>query len=202
MRFLIASSFAFTVAACGGSSGLNTGGGGDLAKAPDLGQSSDLALPPDLSSSGDFAVPPDLAESLPDGLSCGNQTCGGSQKCCVMLKGMMATPTCMDSCPDGDFTVACDGPESCMGNPCCVIIKNAKVSGGGAMCTDQPTACPPAVDIQTQSGMDRLCHVDADCTSGAPNTQLPKCCTVKQNGNPAHICLNMLYAQIAGGTCP
>lgn len=207
MRAIMACSIALFAAGCG-SGGLSTGGGSDLAVAPDLARAPDLATPPDMASPppvADLAVPSDLSQTPPydaAGVACGMQTCGGKQKCCVMLKGMMAMPMCMDSCPDGDFTVACDGPEDCKGNPCCVSINNAMIDGAGAQCTMQPDSCPPKVDIQSRSGMDRLCHIDADCTAGAPNTQLPSCCTLMQNGNAAHVCLSKIFAQFLGATCP
>ncbi len=189
------------VAGCGGDEGItNTG---DMSTVPDMAKTTpppDIAVPPDL------AMPPpaDMAYNPPkdaDGVGCGNMQCQVGEVCCVSVNGMQAMTMCAQSCPDGGVAVTCDGPEDCMGNPCC-----AKLSGGGlggVMCTMAQNACPPQFDIQQMMGQTRLCHVDGDCTAGAPNTNLPLCCTVKdQNGNAAHICLNKQFAAFAGGSCP
>jgi hypothetical protein len=117
-----------------------------------------------------------------------------------MFNGMMATGGCADSCADGSVAVMCDGPEDCMGNPCCAQFSN--MGFGAISCTQSTASCPPAIDPQAMTGQTRLCHQDGDCTVGDPTTKLPLCCTVMQNGNAAHICLNKLYAGFAGGTCP
>jgi hypothetical protein len=208
MRFAYACALALVAAGCGGN-GLSTGAG-DLATAPipDLSTGPDFAVGPDLTPAAgpeDMSIPPDLTqvEPLPDsGISCGNMSCALGQKCCVLVKGMQVMPSCMDSCPDGDVTLACDGPENCDGNPCCINIKNGGFTGG-AMCNTKPTDCAPAIDIQTQSGMDRFCHTDNDCTSGLPGgSMLPLCCTISLTGSSAHVCLNKLFAGFIKATCP
>src|SRR5207302_452280 len=72
-------------------------------------------------------------------------------------------------------------------------------------CTQKPDDCQPMIDLQTFSGMDRFCHVDADCTRNAPNNQqLTQCCTLTQNGQAVHVCLNQMLAGFSQGaaTCP
>ncbi len=218
MRFTLACAFALSVAGCGGS-GLQTGTG----DSPDMAQVAapgpDLAMQatpgPDLAiiEFEDMAAPvetPDLAQPpeppADAGIQCGNQTCPLGQKCCATFGNGMASATCMDSCGDGALTIACDGPEQCGGNPCCVDVQNAMFNGG-AMCTAAPTDCAPTFDIQKRSGMDRLCHNDNDCTSGAANSQAPNCCTITQGGASVHTCLNKNFVGLLGfagikATCP
>jgi hypothetical protein len=159
----------------GGGSG-GTGGGGGSAPA-------DLAMGPDLQNA----------------LMCGNTVCTSGQQCCVT--GM--TPTCAASCGDGGFQAQCNSPAQCGGNPCCITI------GSGFMvqsvvCTNGPSECPPMVDPGTQSGKDRACKVDADCTAGLPSMpapQLPDCCTNTQTMQK--VCFNKSYIQfVSGWTCP
>ncbi|MDB4965437.1 MAG: hypothetical protein JWN44_1126 [Myxococcales bacterium] len=141
----------------------------------------------------DMAQPQDLANAF----MCGSTYCPPNQKCCV--NGM--TPTCATSCPgDGGFVAECKGPENCGGNPCCITI------GSGFMiqdvvCTTSPSACPPMVNVQTQSGMDRACKVDTDCTAGVSMPSLPDCCTNTMTAQK--VCFNKSYTQfVQGWTCP
>lgn len=143
----------------------------------------------------DLAMPADLANAF----SCGNTVCMGGQKCCVT--GM--TPMCAASCSDGGFEAQCNGPANCGGNPCCITIGSGFTVQGVA-CTTSPSACVPAVNPSTQSGMDRACHTDGDCTSGVDGMpQLPDCCTNTQTMQ--HVCFNKSYLGlpgISGWTCP
>lgn len=111
----------------------------------------------------------------------------------------MTTTMCATSCPDGDFTGACDGPEDCSGDPCCLQVMGGNANGSA--CTMSATACFPMVSLQG-NGQTRACHVNGDCTSGAQNTQLNLCCSVPQGGVTIHICLNQTYAAFLGGSCP
>jgi hypothetical protein len=141
----------------------------------------------------DMALGPDMTTSL----QCGNLVCHGAEKCCGTASGA----ACMTACPDGGFQASCSSPSDCGGNPCCITIGNG-FSVQSVACTNAPTACPPMVNVQTQSGMDRACKVDADCTSGVSGTpQLPDCCTNTQTMQ--HVCFNKSYVQfVQGWTCP
>lgn len=141
----------------------------------------------------DMAQPADLAGAF----MCGSTFCPPSQKCCV--NGM--TPTCADSCAtDGGFVAECKGPENCGGNPCCITIGSG-FTVQSVMCTTSASACPPMVNVQTQSGMDRACKVDADCTAGVAMPQLPDCCTNTQTAQK--VCFSKTYLQfVQGWTCP
>jgi hypothetical protein len=176
----------------------------------DLTSSGDLSRPPgdatqstDLSSTSDLTVPPGDMATLADltntGVTCGNMQCPVGQKCCAMVSGGMTNSTCADSCPDGDFSGACDGPENCAGDPCCIQVMNGGSSGSS--CTMAPTDCVPMISFNG-GGQTRACHVDGDCTSGAPGTQLNLCCTIPQGSAKIHICLNQAFATILGGSCP
>jgi hypothetical protein len=161
----------------------------------------------DLASSGmsaadlaaaDLLAPADLAYTPPsDGgtFTCGTMTCGAGTRCCVVG----STPSCMSSCPDGGFFAECTGPADCGGNPCCITI-GAGFTVQSVLCTTSATACPPMVDATTQSGHDRACHVDGDCTSGVTNPQLPDCCT--NTATKQHVCFNKQALAIGGWTCP
>ncbi len=155
----------------GGGGGSGMGGGGGTGGGP-----------------ADLAIGPDLA----NGFVCGSATCGPSQKCCVLN----SQPTCSSSCPDGGFEAQCKGPDNCGGNPCCITIGSG-FTPQGVICTTSPSACVPSVSLQTQSGMDRACHVDADCTSGVPTNpppQLPDCCT--NTMTMQHVCFNKSYLSV------
>lgn len=175
----IALFLALCAAGCGSSS---PGGGGDGGSGGGGG-------------AADLAMPADLANAF----SCGSSVCSGGQKCCV--SGM--TPMCAASCGDGGFQAQCNGPANCGGNPCCITI-GAGFTVESVLCTASPTACPPMVSPSTQSGMDRACHVDGDCTSGVSGTpQLPDCCTNTQTMQK--VCFNKGYLGlpgIKGWTCP
>ena len=167
----------------GGGSG-GTGGGGSGGGA---GGAAALALPP-----------ADLANAF----SCGNTICSGSDKCCIV--GM--TPTCAASCnSDMGFEAQCASPKNCGGNPCCITI-GAGFTVQSVMCTTSASACPPMVNASTQSGMDRACTVDADCTAGLPAMpapQLPDCCTNTQTAQK--VCFNKSLIGlpgVMGFTCP
>src|SRR5262245_43496636 len=92
-----------------------------------------VAVPPDMTVLPDLTIPPDLTE-LHDfgGVLCGAMTCAQGLQCCatVDVNGMMLTQSCEQSCNSdaGMFVQACDGPEDCMGNPCCV---KGAIGGGG-----------------------------------------------------------------------
>jgi hypothetical protein len=144
---------------------------------------------------GDSSVPQDLMPPG-DAFLCGNTWCTGGTVCCVT--GM--TPTCMNGCPDGGFVAACKGPENCSGNPCC-ITNGSGFSIHDVTCGTAQTSCPPNVDAMSGTGQDRACHTNADCTSGAPGTNLPDCCTNTSTGQ--HVCFNSgLVGLVSGFTCP
>ena len=126
-------------------------------------------------------------------------TCAVGLVCCL---GSGTATSCLSACPDGGFvTIQCDGPEDCMSNPCCGPITSGRVVS--ANCTSAPTACPPTFDFASSSGQTRLCHVDADCTSGAPGTTLPNCCTIPQSGYDYHVCYAQAFISLVpGGHCP
>lgn len=165
----------------GGSGGSGTGGNGGSGG----------------SSGPDLAMPPaDLANAL----LCGSTVCMGTQKCCIVG----TTPMCADSCnADGGFTAQCSSPTNCGGNPCCITIGSG-FSVQSVVCTTTASACPPMVNANTQSGMDRACNVDADCTSGLPAQpapQLPDCCT--NTASAQKVCFNKSYVGVVPGfTCP
>jgi hypothetical protein len=163
----------------GGGGGGGSGGGGSS------GSVADLATPP-----------PDLANAF----VCGNTVCMGGQKCCVTG----TTPACAASCnTDLGFEAECNSPANCGGNPCCITI-GAGFTVQSVVCATSASACPPMVDTNTQSGMDRACTVDADCTAGlASATQLPDCCT--NTASHQKVCFNKAALGIPGVmgfTCP
>jgi hypothetical protein len=160
------------------------------APAPDLAPastSSDLAM-----ASGDLAYTPPAGQPF----VCDTMTCGSGTVCCVTG----TTPACVGSCPSGSFVAQCRGPENCGGNPCCINV-SAGWKVHDVTCSAALTDCPPAIDLTTGSGQNRACHVDADCTVGAPKTTLSNCCTNTTTGQ--HVCFNAgAVGFIQGFTCP
>jgi hypothetical protein len=145
-------------------------------------------------SAADLSTPVDLANAF----MCGGNVCMGNQQCCVT--GM--TPTCASSCGDGGFQAQCQKPANCGGNPCCIHVGSGFVVQS-VVCTMSASDCVPTINGSTQSGQDRACTVDADCTSGLPSMpapQLPDCCTNTQTMQ--HVCFNKSYLAIGGWTCP
>jgi hypothetical protein len=161
----------------------------------------DLAPPP---PPLDLAQPPDLV--MVPMFTCGNSQCPVGELCCVTNGGGQVNIQCTpNSCPSGALTVQCDGPAACGGNPCCAPFKssNGMPAAQNVTCGSSPSDCPPAIDFVAMSGTSRLCSVDGDCTSGAPNSQLPDCCTGVINGQRTHFCFNKMYVSFAMGvTCP
>ena len=184
VALLVASACGSSPPGGGGGSG-GTGGGGSGGTGGNAGP--DLAMPP-----------PDLANAF----SCGNSVCTGSQKCCVTG----TTPTCAASCDsDLGFEAQCNSPANCGGNPCCITIGSG-FTVQSVVCTMSASACPPMVNASTQSGVDRACHVDADCIAGLPTSpapQLPDCCTNTASGQK--VCFNKAalgLPGVMGFTCP
>ena len=109
------------------------------------------------------------------------------------------------TCMAGNLKIACDGPAQCGGNPCCLTVKN--LLGGPTpqdiVCGMGPTDCAPALDLLAQKLISRRCAMDADCTAGAPMTQLPTCCTGAFGGQSIRFCASAFIAGLAMGkiTC-
>jgi hypothetical protein len=201
MRLAYALSLTVAAVGCGDNTLMTNqdmaGTGGDGAKVQDMAmqKTNDMAVQVDL------AMPiGDMARNIGDanGVSCGMVTCNVGEQCCVDVAAM--TGTCATSCNDGSVDVMCDGPEDCSGNPCCASFNLAQRSISGVMCTQNPTDCSPNL----LGGMDRLCHVDQDCTDGTSSMMYPTCCSAMLNGNMTHICANTLIAGASMGllTCP
>lgn len=73
---------------------------------------------------------------------CGDRTCyrAGGEVCCAGTCGSM------DACPSG---ARCDGPEDCMGRPCC---------------GEEPASCGTGTDC---GALVQHCHADRDCPPGS-----------------------------------
>ncbi len=117
-------------------------------------------------------APPDVL--FPLGVQCGQPLCSVGQVCCYSPQ----IAYCATSCPDGGIitaVLACDGPEDCSGNPCCVVLKSSTT----AACTQGSGECEHQFRGRQGGGQSRVCHVDGDCTAGIPNTSAVRCCTMK-----------------------
>jgi hypothetical protein len=69
------------------------------------------------------ATPPGPPDASPNaGITCGNMTCSGQNVCCVSFQngGGQMGYECKDKCDGNQGTFACDGPEDCPGQHCCV----------------------------------------------------------------------------------
>jgi hypothetical protein len=180
------------VAGCG-SNATSEDLGADLA-VPDM-----TAVPPDMTAAPRDMTP--VVYDLSGPFMCGNMTCNGGTKCCVVGTGGGATATCTNNCQDGGLSVECRGPQHCGGNPCCATIMG--MSASNIRCTTAPTQCPPDFNLQTQSGDTRLCNYDADCTNGAPSTTYKDCCTGTMQGQTQRFCFDKSFAAFVPGlTCP
>jgi hypothetical protein len=174
-------------------------GGDDLSQASqDLSVSGDLAMP----AQPDLAMPQDLSGiDLMGVFVCGSNLCSSTQTCCVTAANGMFSGACTTgSCPDGGVPVACEHPQDCKGDPCCMNVANG--SPTDVACTTSMSACVPNINIGTQSGPTRLCNTSADCTAGPVTTNDPDCCTYVKYG--VHMCFNKTVAGLSGGkfTCP
>ena len=167
----------------------------------------DLAVAQDLAvATGDLSVAADMTYRGPatDGgpLMCGSATCAKGDVCCVTGSGGNVTQTCAASCADGGISVACNGPGQCGGDPCCATLEKAMPTD--VVCETTMNACPPSFDIQTRSGMTRLCNVDGDCSAGLNGpSMLPVCCHSPSNPG-THFCFDKTYAKFSNGlvVCP
>ena len=162
----------------------------------DLSVEMDLAMPPDLKPPPDLACVPGTDGSV----SCGDDmSCGAGTVCCVSPSG---GASCEGCCASGSLGVQCTGPESCGGNSCCLYLLNSKPTS--IVCTDTMQQCPPSFSVTGlggANGQTRRCHVDADCTRGATDTQFPDCCTGTFGGHTEHFCFNK-NVNFGGVTCP
>ncbi|HEU0032966.1 MAG TPA: hypothetical protein VFQ53_20180 [Kofleriaceae bacterium] len=86
------------------------------------------------------------------GVTCGNTTCVGTQECCIGQQGS----TCVDQGTCQTVTFACDGPEDCPGQVCCL-----GAGEGGAECRN------------ANQCQNTACHDDTDCGGNTP-----KCCAI------------------------
>ena len=105
---------------------------------------SDIDAPPggDASSTSDGS-PTDgdvtIDATVLVGPACGATTCtNGSEVCCIGTNSVCRVP---GNCPSEEF--ACDGPEDCTGQPCCMPNNGGSECGGNCQ--------------------EIACHVDADC---------------------------------------
>jgi hypothetical protein len=191
--------------ACGGDGlAINAGDGGG--SHPDL---SMAVKPPDLAAPiPDLTMSPivDMARPIPTddgGPMCGPMTCQKGDVCCVTRTMGQLSGSCMSSCPDAAFTVQCDGPENCGGNPCCVSVAFMGFTPvfNDISCSQSPMDCQPVFNLG-MNGQTRLCHTNADCTNGAPNSGANTCCTATFMGVTSQLCLPAQAAGFMGITCP
>jgi hypothetical protein len=107
---------------------------------------------PDAPGSGAPDAPGAAADAgRPDGavgVDCGGMMCVMTDECCLMGMSVSCVPA--GTCPGGP--VACDGPEDCGGDNCCVML------GGGGMASSMCSADPcPQITA---------CHDNSHCTGG------------------------------------
>ena len=114
-------------------------------------------------------APPPAPDASPFiGVTCGTQTCTGSDVCCVPgFGGGNTGPSCAQQCPAGDSPYACDGPEDCSGGSVCCLSRS------GSSCTD-------ANSCGGFNGGSVACRSDNDCSNG------DTCCPVQ--GTDVSVC--------------
>ena len=98
----------------------------------------------------------EICAQVPIALTCGAPGCGAGDVCCIPT-GSTNTRTCTPtSCPQNNYTRACDGPEDCApGGACC---------GGDNLWT---ATCVPAGS--TCGPLEQYCHTGADCGASKPH---------------------------------
>ena len=176
----------------------DSGGGGDTNIIP----VADATLPPQ--DSGNATFPGDAA-----GIRCGASVCSGAQVCCGMITDGGGSETCAASCPDGGFTVGCDGPEDCTAggaaNLCCADFKVGAGTAPNCPVVSAASSCVATCNTKISMGCPsdttvRLCHALADCAnepSGATD-----CCQITRNGQTATFCVDPAFKPfIPGAMC-
>lgn len=165
----------------------------------------------------DLAPGPDMAVRVPDGVVCGNMTCGVGQSCCITQSNNMATgATCVASagaCSSGTV-LSCDGAEDCAGAGaagayCCgtVHFSAGTPDGGAPVFQGGSASCAGSCSFNLGQGSltTRLCHQDVDCMglTGPLGIALDKCCSSSQAPG-LHFCATNLggLGGGAGITCP
>lgn len=168
-----------------------------------LGIMSDLSLLPDLSPTSDMAM------RVPDGVSCGQQTCNAPQVCCIRAGAnntVLTMCSAPGTCGDGGAEAMCDGPEDCAATSpnCCATAKFmlSSMDAGAATPTAADSSClascVPSVDLQAGELHTKLCHVAEDCVGYAGNVlglnaNFDGCCTSQRAPN-VHFCAPKQYA--------
>jgi hypothetical protein len=137
----------------------------------DVGAAGDAAPLEDASpesSGGDAAdgSAPDSAGEAAVGVPCVGRSCSDGLACCYTSPTMPETCSLPATCTaNGKSYVACDGPEDCGGQACCINTV-APHGAFGAVCSDTATCPAPNATV---------CHVGdgaCDCKAG-PNDCLP-----------------------------
>jgi hypothetical protein len=139
----------------------------------------------------------DLAVKMPNGVTCGSDTCMSPEVCCLTPSGMTVSTMCAasGSCGNMSGELACDGPEDCVsasaGN-CCATAKfslgagdmGPMPEGADAVCGSD-SDCAAGVDLNAGELHTKLCHKESDCTGYTGDTPLGSadfngCCTSDQ----------------------
>jgi hypothetical protein len=170
--------------------------------------------------------PSDLA-----GVFCNDKYCYGGNKCCGVFDRKADLGTSFCGTPECNFAVdagenirqrslECDGPEECSGGQnCCVALGNisGKTQYSNVVCgaaprdlpanmNDAPNpTCTPYI-VGTSNGDTRLCHTNADCTTGTgpvPSGAMPlnNCCSGTLFGITASFCFTnnpLILGALAG----
>ena len=128
----------------------------------------------------------DMAPSA-NGILCLTTRCTMGQVCCG--PDFVTPPTCTSMCVASDaVALACDGPSSCQGQPCCL---SATFTGDRSQGTAVPhrfeTGCQPScLESWGTNFSSWLCNQNSDC-SGVDGG-LTACCTVPEFPG-YHVCL-------------
>jgi hypothetical protein len=138
-----------------------------------------------------------------EGIVCGELVCTGNDICCADFSSGTLETSCAVSCPAGQATIACDGPEDCGGGTpyCCgdVVfgagsLGSCPVDSLAAACA---ASCAPYIPFSCSSqGTVAPCHVRSHCADFGSYSE---CCSFELSGASATFCVTTLLSSVSLG---
>jgi hypothetical protein len=144
---------------------------------PDAAPPDHVQPPPPPPPPGTDAPPaPDVGSDAPPvrALNCPSAPCGANQVCCALgADGGGLALSCMTSCPNNQFPVACDGRDQCRAQQklyCCALLDLGQGTPGNCPYTDGYSSCQDTCTTSfAQSCLSHTsvkpCHAASDCAN-------------------------------------